>query len=268
MNPSENAEVKRDSGKPSSSSVRKPTDPRLLAVGGLVVFMLFALYMIWPSQPRLREIVLVAKPAENLPTAENPIVEIETTSGKIRARLFRDRAPETVQNFVELVNQGFYDGIVFHRVIPGFMIQTGDPRGNGTGGRQDRGLEPKVLQDEFDPSLRHDRPGLLSMANKGPNTGDCQFFITTGPASHLDDKHAIFGEVIDGMQVVKEIEGVPTDKRNDMPFAPPRMIKVHLLSADELTKKAETDASSKGESKNAVPEKSEPLGTPKVEKSN
>lgn len=264
MTTSNNPDTRR-----SSSSVRKPVDPRPLALGGLVAFMLFALFMIWPTSPRLPGQARRTAPADATASGKpraNPIVEIETTEGTIRAQLFQDRAPETVKNFVDLVDQGFYDGIVFHRVIPGFMIQTGDPRGNGTGGRADRGLSPKVLTDEFHPSLRHDRAGLLSMANKGPNSGDCQFFITTAPASHLDDKHAIFGEVIDGMPIVRAIEGVPTDKRSDKPFAPPRMIKVRMVNPEsDAAKGTKEETSAKGQesSQTEVAIKDPPAGDTK-----
>lgn len=157
-----------------------------------------------------------------------PVVEIETTEGTIRARLFTDKAPNTAQNFIDLVNQEYYDGIIFHRVIKDFMLQTGDPTGTGTGGRTAKGLPAKKLQDEFHPDLRHDRPGVLSMANAGPNTGDTQFFITTVPTPWLDDKHAIFGEVIEGMDVVKKIESTPTGAQ-DRPTNPPKMVKVRMV---------------------------------------
>ncbi len=102
----------------------------------------------------------------------NPTVTIATTLGDIRAELFRDRAPKTVENFISLAKKGFYNGVLFHRVIPGFMVQTGDPKGDGTGG------PGYTIKDEFEPTLRHDGPGVLSMANAGPNTGGSQFFIT------------------------------------------------------------------------------------------
>ena len=145
---------------------------------------------------------------------ENPIVRIETTEGPILARLFVDKAPKTADNFIDLVNKSFYDGIIFHRVIKDFMLQTGDPLGRGTGGREEKGLPRKKLLDEFHPNLKHDRPGVLSMANAGPNTGDTQFFITTVPTPWLDNRHAIFGEVIHGMDVVKKIENTPTGARS------------------------------------------------------
>ena len=117
-----------------------------------------------------------------------------TARGPIRVRLYAREAPITVNNFVFLARQGFYDGTTFHRVIKGFMAQGGDPRGTGTGG------PGYNIKDEFHPKLRHDRPGILSMANAGPNTGGSQFFITHGPTPHLDGKHAVFGEVVEGME--------------------------------------------------------------------
>ncbi len=114
---------------------------------------------------------------------------MKTNKGDIRLNLFPDKAPVTVANFVNLAQRGFYDGLRFHRVISDFMIQGGCPKGTGTGGPGYR------FEDEFDPSLRHDRPGLLSMANAGPGTNGSQFFITHVPTPWLDDNHSIFGEV-------------------------------------------------------------------------
>ena len=152
----------------------------------------------------------------------------ETTEGKFTVRLFDKEAPRTVENFVGLAEgtkewrhpgtgerkKGpFYDGIVFHRVINGFMIQGGDPLGQGTGG------PGYNFADEFHPSLRHNRAGILSMANAGPNTNGSQFFITLGPTPHLDNRHSVFGEVVEGLDVVKRIGAVPTG-RQDRPVTP------------------------------------------------
>ena len=123
----------------------------------------------------------------------------KTTAGDFTVELFKDKAPGTVGNFVNLTRKGFYDGTIFHRVIPGFMIQGGDPNGDGTGGQGDE------IKDEFHPSLMHDQPGTLSMANRGPNTGGSQFFITVAPTPWLDGKHAIFGKVIAGYDIVEKI---------------------------------------------------------------
>lgn len=122
-----------------------------------------------------------------------------TEKGDIRVRFFADRAPETVNNFVALARDGYFDGTTFHRVIKGFMVQGGDPTGTGTGGPGYR------IRDEFHPELRHDRPGILSMANAGPNTGGSQFFITYAATPHLDDRHAVFGEVVEGMNTLDDI---------------------------------------------------------------
>lgn len=140
----------------------------------------------------------------------NTIIILETNKGKIKVKLFDELVPITAGNFKKLVEEGFYDGIKFHRVIKDFMIQGGDPEGTGRGG------PGYTIKDEFSPELRHDRKGLLSMANAGPNTGGSQFFITLVPTPWLDDKHAIFGEVIEGMDVVDAIGAVPT-LANDKP---------------------------------------------------
>jgi len=125
---------------------------------------------------------------------------IKTDKGDIRIQLLAGQAPATVNNFVFLARDGFYDGVTFHRVIPGFMAQSGDPTGTGTGGPGYRfDDEPSALR------LRHDREGTLSMANAGPNTNGSQFFITLGPTPHLDGKHAVFGRVIAGMDVLRQI---------------------------------------------------------------
>ena len=122
-----------------------------------------------------------------------------TEKGTVRIRLFAEEAPETVNNFVFLARDGYFDGTTFHRVIDGFMAQGGDPTGTGAGG------PGYSIPDEFHPDLRHDRPGVLSMANRGPNTGGSQFFITHVATPWLDDRHAVFGEVVEGMEVVSSI---------------------------------------------------------------
>jgi peptidyl-prolyl cis-trans isomerase A (cyclophilin A) len=152
----------------------------------------------------------------------------DTTEGSFTVRLFEKEVPKTVANFVGLAEgtkewkdpstgekktAPYYDGIIFHRVISGFMIQGGDRLGTGTGG------PGYNFGDEFHPSLRHSRPGILSMANAGPNTNGSQFFITLGPTPHLDNRHAVFGEVVEGLEVVKKIGAVPTGKQ-DRPVKP------------------------------------------------
>jgi peptidyl-prolyl cis-trans isomerase B (cyclophilin B) len=126
---------------------------------------------------------------------------IQTTKGDIKLNLFPDQAPVTVLNFVNLAKRGYYDGLTFHRVIPDFMIQGGCPLGSGTGG------PGYNFRDEFAPALKHDKPGILSMANAGPHTNGSQFFITHVPTPWLDKKHAIFGAVVDAkdQEVVNSI---------------------------------------------------------------
>ena len=161
-------------------------------------------------------------PVETVPTkaSEGLVkIKIETTMGDIKADLYSGEVPRTVENFVKLAKQGFYDGIIFHRVIADFMIQTGDPEGNGTGG------PGYTFADEFSPKLRHDKPGVLSMANSGPNTNGSQFFITEVPTPWLDGKHSVFGQVTEGMEVVKQIASAPKDGR-DRPLKEIKMVKV------------------------------------------
>ena len=124
---------------------------------------------------------------------------IQTNKGEIRIELYGDQTPVTVANFVNLAQRGYYDGITFHRVIANFMIQGGDPTGTGRGGPGYR------FEDEFVPSLRHDGPGILSMANAGPRTNGSQFFITHTATPHLDGKHTVFGKVTAGQDVVNSI---------------------------------------------------------------
>jgi cyclophilin family peptidyl-prolyl cis-trans isomerase len=151
----------------------------------------------------------------------NPVVTFRTTLGDIQMEIFQDKVPKTAGNFLTLAKKGFYTGLTFHRVIPGFMIQGGCPRGDGTGGP---GYE---IPDEFHPSLRHSGPGILSMANAGPNTGGSQFFITLAATSHLDGKHAIFGQVTKGQDVVQKIANVPRDSR-DKPRTPVKINEVSV----------------------------------------
>jgi cyclophilin family peptidyl-prolyl cis-trans isomerase len=125
---------------------------------------------------------------------------IKTNKGDMRLKLFADKAPATVNNFVFLARDGFYDGVPFHRVIKDFLIQTGDPTGTGRGGPGYR------FPDEIHPELRHDGPGVLSMANAGPNTNGSQFFITHVATPWLDGKHAVFGKLVDGSNVLYSIE--------------------------------------------------------------
>ena len=151
----------------------------------------------------------------------NPIAVFETNHGTFEIELFEDKAPITVKNFTDLAEKGFYDGLIFHRVIDGFMIQGGDPNGMGTGG------PGYTIPDEFHKDLKHDSEGVLSMANAGPNTGGSQFFITLAPTPWLDGHHAIFGKVVKGMDVVRAIGKVDTDFQ-DKPLSKVVMEKVTI----------------------------------------
>jgi len=151
----------------------------------------------------------------------NRIVVMETTMGTIKIELFDDKAPITSKNFADLVGKGFYNNLSFHRVIADFMLQGGDPKGDGTGG------PGYTIKDEFGSGLKHSSAGTLSMANAGPNTGGSQFFITLVPTPWLDGKHAIFGKVIEGMDVVEAIGAVSVDS-NDRPRTPVVMKRVFV----------------------------------------
>jgi len=133
----------------------------------------------------------------------------ETENGDIIVALFAEKTPNTVNNFFFLAGEGFYDNTIFHRVIANFMTQGGDPTGTGHGGPGYR------FGDEFHPELRHDQPGVLSMANAGPNTNGSQFFLTHGPTPWLDDKHSVFGQVTEGMDVLLSIPERDPQRSND-----------------------------------------------------
>lgn len=156
---------------------------------------------------------------------KNPKVIIETTQGPIEFVLYADVAPKTVENFIKHAKDHYYDGTVFHRVIPEFMIQGGDPKGNGTGGESIWG---KAFEDEFSAKLQFDKPGKLAMANRGPNTNGSQFFITVAPADWLNNKHTIFGEVVKGYDVVEKIENVPTTV-GDRPKVEQKIVKITVV---------------------------------------
>jgi len=161
-----------------------------------------------------------AKRAAGLPRSAT----LHTTLGDVELKLFAVECPRTVENFVGLARKGYYDDVVFHRVIRGFMVQTGDPRGDGTGGES---LWGGNFEDEFAPGLAHDVPYTLSMANCGKNTNGSQFFITTVPTPHLDGKHTVFGRVVRGQDTVQRIEGAKTDA-SDRPLSDVRIINVTI----------------------------------------
>ena len=183
-----------------------------------------------PASAKTRPRAAPAKPAAREPGLYATLV---TNMGTIVVRLFEKESPITVQNFVDLalgnkewtdpktgerVKRPLYNGLIFHRVIPGFMIQGGDPEGTGRGGTDD-------IPDEFHTSLVFDRPGRLGMANAGPGTGSSQFFITEGPTPHLNGRHTIFGQVVEGQAVVNKIANTPRDEE-DRPKTPVRMLRV------------------------------------------
>ena len=154
------------------------------------------------------------------------IAVFDTSEGSFRIRLFADKAPRTVENFVRLAEgaktgKPFYDGTIFHRVIPQFMIQGGDPEGTGRGGPGYR------FDDEFHPDLKHAKPGIVSMANAGPNTNGSQFFITVAATPWLDNKHSVFGEVSEGYEVVQQISQVARNSQ-DRPLQEVRIRSVKI----------------------------------------
>ena len=153
------------------------------------------------------------------------IIEMEN-GGKIELELYPDAAPKTVANFIKLVSEGFYDGLIFHRVIPGFMIQGGDPQGNGMGGSKEN-IIGEFKANGFDNPIKHTR-GVISMARAyNPNSASSQFFIMHQNAPHLDGQYAAFGKVVSGMDVVDEIASIPTDY-SDRPKIAMRMKKVYI----------------------------------------
>ena len=184
-----------------------------------------------PAAAPVTPVVAPAKPAREPGTyAYFTITQGATTLGTIVTKMFAEESPITVKNFADLAmgrkewtnprtgvrsKAPLYNGLTFHRVIPGFMIQGGDPLGTGTGGTD-------VIPDEFHPTLKFDVPGRLAMANAGPGTGSCQFFITEGPTPHLNGRHTIFGQVIEGQELVTRIANLPKS-RGDMPAVPVKM---------------------------------------------
>ena len=153
---------------------------------------------------------------------ENSRMVIETSAGNIEIELKPTVAPKAVENFTKLAEKGYYNGIIFHRVIKGFMIQGGDPTGTGRGGESIWGTN---FEDEFSPSVTFDKPGLLAMANRGPKTNGSQFFITCAPTPWLHGKHTIFGEIVKGLDILQKIESTPTDAM-DKPKTPQTILKI------------------------------------------
>ncbi len=157
--------------------------------------------------------------------SKNPVVVLETTQGKIILELFPKVAPLAVENFITHVKNGYYDGLVFHRIIKGFMIQGGDPTGSGRGGES---IWKKPFKDEFAPNVVFNRKGILAMANAGPSTNGSQFFITVAPTQWLNGHHTIFGEVKSGYENVRKLEMVDVSPRDNRPLEDQKIIKAHL----------------------------------------
>jgi len=180
-----------------------------------------------PSQST-EENKMSSKQYSNAPTTlpENERVgkkaRFETNQGTFTLSLYGAKAPKTVSNFIFLTREGFFNGLAFHRVIDGFMIQGGDPDGNGTGGPGYK------FEDEFDSSLTFSKVGLLAMANSGPNTNGSQFFITVAPTPHLNAQHTIFGEVIEGYEIVEKISKLAADA-TDSPESPVTIKKIEII---------------------------------------
>ena len=157
---------------------------------------------------------------------EDTIVVLETTQGNIEIKLKPEVAPKTCENFVKLIQKGYYNGLTFHRVIKGFMIQGGDPTGTGAGGDSIWG---RPFEDEVTSQATFDSAGILAMANAGPNTNGSQFFITCAKTPWLNMRHTIFGEVVAGLDIVQKIENTPTGA-NDRPLTPQKINRAHIKS--------------------------------------
>ncbi|MDD5128060.1 MAG: peptidylprolyl isomerase [Candidatus Omnitrophica bacterium] len=155
---------------------------------------------------------------------DEKLVILETNQGDIEIKLKTDVAPKTCENFVKLIEKGYYNGLIFHRVIKGFMIQGGDPTGTGMGGESIWG---KPFEDEVTPQAKFDGPGILAMANAGPNTNGSQFFITCAKTPWLNMRHTIFGEVVSGLEVVQKIENTPVNAE-DRPVSEQKIIRAYV----------------------------------------
>ena len=197
-----------------------------------------------------------ALPTVPLPPEPGEYAVIYTSMGNIVCRLFREEAPKTVANFVGLakgtkpwtnpstgkaMHTALYSGTTFHRVIPGFMIQGGDPEGTG------EGSPGYQFDDEVNPNRHFDKPGVLAMANSGPNTNGSQFFITVAPATHLEGHYSIFGEVVSGQDVADAISQVPRDEQNDKPMTPVKIIRIVIRTASSGVAKPASSGSPKSE---------------------
>lgn len=159
-----------------------------------------------------------------------PNVRLETTMGPITVEMYDNHAPRTCKNFITLAQRGYYNGVIFHRIIPDFMIQGGDPTGTGRGGSSIYG---EKFEDEIKPTLKHTGAGILSMANSGPNTNGSQFFITLAPTPWLDGKHTIFGRVKSGLKIVQRMGLVKTNAE-DRPLEEVKIVKASLVEDSEV----------------------------------
>ena len=188
-----------------------------------LMITLMILFSVLACKGQENDQVKSQEPQTKNESEEMTVAVIKTNMGTIEIQLFPDKAPLAVQNFEELAAKGYYDGIIFHRVIDNFMIQGGDPTGTGRGGESVWG---HAFNDEFTTDLQFDKPGILAMANAGPNTNGSQFFITLAPTPWLNGHHTIFGKVIKGMDVVQAIGKVATTKPYDKPVKDVVMEKV------------------------------------------
>ncbi len=165
-----------------------------------------------------------AQEEESAMQSDTTVIVLETTQGNVEVKLFEEAAPKACENFKGLVAKGYYDGIVFHRVIKGFMVQGGDPTGTGRGGESLWGTD---FEDEFNAGATFNKPGILAMANRGPGTNGSQFFITVAPTPWLNNRHTIFGEVVAGYDVVAKIENIQVGP-GDRPVEDQKIIKAYL----------------------------------------
>lgn len=172
--------------------------------------------------------IIFNSPEVEAQMSPTPIVVFETNQGTIEIELWPDIAPKTCENMIGLIKKGYYDGIIFHRVIKNFMIQGGDPTGTGRAGES---LWGGKFEDELTQSVKFDRKGLLAMANAGPDTNGSQFFITTVPTPWLNMRHTIFGEVISGYETVTKIEQTPATPGTDKPIEDQKIIRAYLKNA-------------------------------------
>jgi len=180
--------------------------------------------MKWLALFAIQLVFLNSSFAQEKESMKKTVIVFETNVGNIELTLFPEEAPKTCENFIGLVNRHYYDGIIFHRVIKNFMLQGGDPTGTGAGGQSIWG---KPFEDECKKNISFDRPGLLAMANRGPMTNGSQFFITTVATPWLHMRHTIFGEVTEGMDIVKKIEAAPTGPQ-DRPKAEVKILKAYV----------------------------------------